>query len=142
MVNRVVLVGRMTKDPELRRTASGKAVTSFSLALDRGFNSEEADFIPCVVWNKVAENVEKYCSKGSLVSVEGKLRSRIFDNAQGQRVFIIEVLCDGVRFLDTKNTNSSKENYSSSVDSAEEIDIEKELGQSLGFNLQEDDIHF
>ena len=79
MMNRVVIVGRMTRDPELRRTGNGTAVTSFTLALNRNYNSadgQQADFIPVVVWNKAAENVAQYCSKGSLVGVDGRLRSR------------------------------------------------------------------
>ncbi|MCI9094223.1 MAG: single-stranded DNA-binding protein, partial [Coprobacillus sp.] len=107
MINRVCCVGRLTKDPELRRTNSGAAVTSFTLALNRNYNSADgiqADFIPCVVWNKIAENVEKYCSKGSLVGVEGRLRSRNYDNAQGQKVFVVEVVCDSVQFLETRAT--------------------------------------
>ena len=90
MINRVVMVGRMTRDPELRRTGNGAAVTSFTLALNRNYNSadgQQADYISCVVWNKVAENVAQYCAKGSLVGVEGRLRSRSYDNAQGQRVY-------------------------------------------------------
>ena len=73
MLNRALLVGRLTRDPELRRTGSGKAVTSFNLAVERNFKSDdqEADFINCVCWGKIAENTERYCSKGSLVSVDG-----------------------------------------------------------------------
>ena len=116
MINRVVMVGRMTRDPELRRTGSGAAVTSFTLALNRNYNSadgQQADYIPCVVWNKVAENVAKYCSKGSLVGVEGRLRSRSYDNAQGQRVFVVEVVCDSVQFLETKSQRERMQAQSS-----------------------------
>lgn len=112
MINRVVLVGRMTRDPELRRTSNGTAVTSFNLAVNRTFQSadgQEADFIPCVVWNKLAENVEMYCSKGSLVGVEGRLRSRSYDNAQGQKVFVVEAVCDVVQFLETKKDNHNNQ---------------------------------
>ena len=80
MINRVVLVGRMTRDPELRRTPQGDAVTSFTLAVNRNYTSrdgqQQADFINCVVWRKPAENVERYCSKGSLVGVEGRIQTR------------------------------------------------------------------
>ena len=110
MINRVVMVGRMTRDPELRRTQNGSAVASFTLAMNRPKRNDEeqqADYISCVVWNKVAENVDKYCSKGSLVGVEGRLRSRSYDNAQGQRVYVTEVVCDSVQFLETK----SKDKY-------------------------------
>lgn len=113
MINRVVLVGRMTRDPELRRTQNGSAVTSFTLAINRPKRNDEeqqADYISCVTWNKVAENVEKYCSKGSLVGVEGRLRSRSYDNAQGQRVYVTEVVCDSVQFLETKLETNMKNN--------------------------------
>lgn len=105
MINRVVLVGRLTRDPELRRTNNGTAVTSFNLAVNRTFQSadgQDADFIPCVCWNKLAENVEQYCFKGSLVGIEGRLRSRSYDNAQGQKIFVVEAVCDSVQFLESK----------------------------------------
>ena len=78
MLNRALLVGRLTRDPELRRTSSGKAVTSFNLAVERNFKSDdqEADFINCVCWGKIAENTERYCSKGSMVSVDGRIQTR------------------------------------------------------------------
>ena len=97
MLNRVALVGRLTRDPELRRTGNGTAVTSFTLAVDRNFSTrdgQEADFINCVVWRKPAENVAQYCSKGSLVSVDGRIQTRSYDNNQGQRVYVTEVVAD------------------------------------------------
>ena len=107
MINRVVLVGRMTRDPELRRTQQGDAVTSFTLAVNRNFTSgdgqRQADFINCVVWRKPAENVERYCSKGSLVGVEGKIQTRTYDDKDGKTVFVVEVRCDSMQFLDTRN---------------------------------------
>ncbi len=112
MINRVVLIGRMTRDPELRRTPNGSAVTSFTLAMNRPKRNDEeqqADYISCVVWNKIAENVERYCSKGSLVGVEGRFRSRSYDNAQGQRVYVTEVVCDSVQFLETKPRDKYEE---------------------------------
>lgn len=104
-MNEVVLIGRMTRDPELRRTATGVPVTSFTLAINRTFKSsdgQEADFIPCVVWNKVAENVERYCSKGALVAVSGRLQSRRYEDKDGKNVSVIEVVCNSVQFLETK----------------------------------------
>ena len=112
MINRVVLVGRMTRDPELRRTPSGAAVTSFTLAMNRTFTSQngerQSDFINCVVWNKAAENVERYCSKGSLVGVEGRLQSRTYDGQDGRRVYVVEVVCDSVQFLESKNSRDNR----------------------------------
>ena len=106
MMNRVVIVGRMTRDPELNRTGSGNSVCHFTLALERNFKSgeeQQADFIPVVVWNKRAESVAQYCRKGSLVGVDGRLRSRTYDNKQGQRVYVVEVLADSVQFLETRS---------------------------------------
>lgn len=149
MINRVVMVGRMTRDPELRRTGSGAAVTSFTLALNRNYNSadgQQADYIPCVVWNKVAENVERYCSKGSLVGVEGRLRSRSYDNAQGQRVFVVEVVCDSVQFLETR---AQRERYqatqpqTNNFQDMQTVELEKEFDNSDNtFDIMEDDIQF
>lgn len=110
MLNRVALIGRMTKDPELRRTGNGKAVASFNLAVNRNFKTgdgQEADFLNVVVWGKVAENTANYCGKGSLVSVDGHLQSRSYENNQGQKVFVTEVVADSVQFLDTKKKAST-----------------------------------
>lgn len=153
MINRVVLVGRMTRDPELRRTNTGSAVTSFTLALNRNYNSadgQQADYINCVVWNKVAENVEKYCSKGSLVGVEGRLRSRSYDNAQGQKVYVVEVVCDSVQFLETRSMRERSQqpqvNQGDFYDGGNEmktVDLEKDFDNSFSsFDIMEDDIQF
>lgn len=164
MINRVVMVGRMTRDPELRRTGSGAAVTSFTLALNRNYNSadgQQADYISCVVWNKVAENVAQYRSKGSLVGVEGRLRSRTYDNAQGQRVYVTEVVCDSVQFLETRaqrERNQSSMNqgmmnqnpmdqYSqpaqpqtNNFQDMQTVELESDFDNS--YNIMEDDIQF
>lgn len=111
MINRVVLIGRLTRDPELRRTPQGDAVTSFTLAVNRNYTAkdgqQQADFINCVVWRKPAENVERYCSKGSLVGVEGRIQTRNYDDAQGKKVYVVEVICDSVQFLNTRNQNEA-----------------------------------
>ncbi|HAN57507.1 single-stranded DNA-binding protein [Intestinibaculum porci] len=117
MMNRVVIVGRMTRDPELNRTSGGNSVCHFTLALDRNFKSgdgQQADFIPVVVWNKQAENVAQYCGKGSLVGVDGRLRSRSYDNKQGQRVYVVEVQADSVQFLETR---AARERYQANAQS-------------------------
>lgn len=109
MLNRALLVGRLTRDPELRRTGSGKAVTSFSLAVERNFKSDdqEADFINCVCWGKIAENTERYCSKGSMVSIDGRIQTRNYDNSQGQKVYVTEVIADSVQFIQTNRNNNT-----------------------------------
>ncbi|EGQ4484046.1 single-stranded DNA-binding protein [Staphylococcus pseudintermedius] len=113
MINRVVLVGRLTKDPDFRTTPSGVSVATFTLAVNRTFTNaqgeREADFINCVVFRKQAENVKKYLSKGSLAGVDGRLQSRSYENQEGRRVFVTEVVCDSVQFLETKNNNQSQQ---------------------------------
>jgi single-strand DNA-binding protein len=106
MLNRVVLVGRLTKDPELKYTPNGVAVANFTLAVNRPFSNQqgekEADFINCVVWRKPAENVANYLKKGSLCGVDGRLQTRSYENNQGQRVFVTEVMAESVQFLEPK----------------------------------------
>lgn len=109
MINRVILVGRLTKDPEYRQTPNGVSVATFSLAVNRSFtNSQgerEADFINVVVFRKQAENVNKYLSKGSLAGVDGRIQSRNYENNEGRRVFVTEVVADNVQFMDSKGSN-------------------------------------
>lgn len=109
MLNRVVLVGRLTKDPEFRTTPSGVDVSTFTLAVNRNFKSkdgeQQADFINCVVFRKQAENVKNFLSKGSLAGVDGRMQSRSYENKVGQRVYVTEVVCDSVQFLEPKNNN-------------------------------------
>lgn len=104
MLNRIVLIGRLTQDPELRYTNSGTAVASFSLAVERprvGQNGErETDFINIVVWQKQAELCAQYLHKGRLAAVDGRLQIRSYDNREGQKVRVAEVVADSVRFLD------------------------------------------
>lgn len=109
MLNRALLVGRLTRDPELRRTGSGKAVTSFNLAVERNFKSDdqEADFISCVCWGKIAENTERYCSKGSMVSVDGRIQTRNYENNRGQKIYVTEVIADSVQFIQTNKNNNT-----------------------------------
>ena len=151
MVNRAVLVGRMTRDPELRRTLQGDAVTSFTLAVNRNFTSrdgqQQADFINCVVWRKSAENVERYCSKGSLVGVEGRIQTRSYENPQGQKKYIVEVICDVVQSMETRAVNeeqSKKDIYQTDYNENSLLrDLEKEFDNSLNtFEISEDDLPF
>lgn len=104
MLNKIILIGRLTKDVELRYTESGKAVANFTLAVDRPFKKaqgeKEADFIRIVVWGKQAENCANYIGKGRLAAVEGRLQIRSYDGNDGQRKYITEVVADTVKFLD------------------------------------------
>src|SRR6056297_906623 len=100
MINRTILVGRLTKEPEIRYTESNKAVAKFTLAVNRPFAENKADFIQCVVWEKKAENLVKFVHKGSLVGVEGRIETGYYDNKEGVRVYTTEVVCDSVQFLE------------------------------------------
>ncbi len=108
MINRAVLTGRLTKDPELRYTQSGTAVTSFTLAVDRQFRNQngdrEADFINCVVWRKSAENFANFTRKGSLVGIDGHIQTQNYENQQGQRVYVTEVIVDNFALLESRNS--------------------------------------
>lgn len=106
MINRVVLVGRLTKNPDLRYTQSGSAVASFTVAVERSFTNQngdrDADFINCVMWRKAAENFANFTHKGSMVAVEGRLQTRSYENQQGVRVYVTEVVVDNFSLLETK----------------------------------------
>lgn len=109
MMNRVILVGRLTKDPELRYTPNGVAIANFTLAVNRTFTNQqgerEADFINCVVWRKPAENVANFLKKGSLAGVDGRVQTRNYENNEGKRVYITEVVAESVQFLEPRNAS-------------------------------------
>ncbi|WP_017722690.1 single-stranded DNA-binding protein [Staphylococcus xylosus] len=111
MINRVILVGRLTKDPEFRTTPSGVNIANFTLAVNRTFTNaqgeREADFINVVVFRKQAENVNNYLFKGHLAGVDGRMQSRSYENKEGQRVFVTEVVADSVQFLEPKNNGQA-----------------------------------
>lgn len=157
MLNRVVLVGRLTKDPNLRYTPNGVAVANFTIAVNRPFtnqnNEREADFINCVIWRKPAENLANFMSKGSLIGVDGRIQSRNYDNQEGNRVFITEVLAESVQFLESKSgsgnqssnpspnnsQNQSNQNQSnkSSNDNSKPFD-----GEAEPIDISDDDLPF
>lgn len=111
MLNRVVLIGRLTRDPELRYTQNGVAVASFTLAVDRNFKNaqgqKETDFIPCVVFRQLAELCANYLSKGKLAAVDGRIQVRSYDGQDGQRRWVTEVIGENVRFLSPKDNTSN-----------------------------------
>jgi single-strand DNA-binding protein len=108
MLNRTVLVGRLTKDPELKYTPNGVAVCSLTLAVNRPFKNaqgeNEADFINCTVWRKPAENTANFTKKGSLVGIDGRIQTRNYEGSDGKRVYVTEVMADSVQFLEPKGT--------------------------------------
>lgn len=109
MLNRVILIGRLTRDPELRYTQQGTAICRFSLAVNRKFNRDETDFIDIVAWRQLAEHSAQYLSKGQLAAVEGRLQVRSYEGQDGQKRKATEVVADDVRFLSKPGTGSSTE---------------------------------
>lgn len=119
MINNVVLVGRLTADPNLRYTASGNATATFSLAVNRNFTNasgeREADFINCVIWQKPAETLANYAHKGTLLGITGRIQTRNYENQQGQRVYVTEVVVENFQFLESKNSDSSQYKSDTSI---------------------------
>ncbi|GAK47505.1 single-stranded DNA-binding protein [Secundilactobacillus oryzae JCM 18671] len=122
MINRAVLTGRLTRDVDLRYTPSGAAVGNFTLAVDRQFtnqnNEREADFINCVIWRKSAENFANFTHKGSLVGIEGRIQTRNYENQQGQRVYVTEVVVENFALLEPRSAsgNAGGNNFSAPND--------------------------
>ena len=117
-MNKVFLIGRLTKDPELRYTGNNTPVASFSLAINRNFSNQqgesETDFINIVVWNKQAEVVKNYLTKGSQVAIDGRIQTRSYDDQNGQKRYVTEVVANNVEFVGSKNSSNNTSNMSSS----------------------------
>ena len=116
-MNKAILIGRLTRDPELRTTPTGRNVCQFSVAVSRNFTNangeREADFINCVVWDKQAENLVKYQKKGNQIAVEGRIQTRNYDNNEGRKVYVTEVVATNVQFLESRNAVSGGNNFNS-----------------------------
>ena len=111
MINNVVLIGRLTREVELRYTPSNQAVATFTLAVNRNFKNQdgerEADFINCVMWRQQAENLANWTKKGALIGVTGRIQTRNYENQQGQRVYVTEVIADSFQVLENKKDNAA-----------------------------------
>lgn len=106
MINQVTLVGRLTRDPELKLTQDGIALTNITLAVNRNYRSNngtiETDFVQCTLWRRAAENTVQYCQKGSIIGIVGRIQTRNYENQAGRKVYVTEVIADSVRFLGGK----------------------------------------
>lgn len=131
-VNSVTLIGRLTKDIELRQTNSGKSVASFTLAVDRipTLKEQSADFFTVTVWDKQAENMARYCHKGSLIAVQGRLRSGSYENKQGGKVYYVDVTANYVQFLDTKKNSQQQAEQPRSENLGEQNSFNQQQGQT------------
>lgn len=119
MINNVVLVGRLTRDVDLRYTQSGTAVANFTVACDRNYRNAQGetqtDFISCVMWRKSAENFARFTRKGSLVGIEGTIQTRSYDNQQGQKVYVTEVLANNFSLLESKSVTEQRPSSNNNV---------------------------
>ena len=133
MINRVVLVGRLTRDSELRYTTNGKAVASFSVAVSRQFTNaqgeRDTDFINCVIWGKAAENFTNFTNKGSLVGIDGRLQTRNYENQQGQRVYVTEVVVESFSMLESR-AESERRNANNNSNQAPSYNNNNQSSQS------------
>lgn len=154
-MNKVFLIGRLTRDPEIRYTSSNVAVTTFSIAVNRTFANQngerEADFINIVVWRKQAENCKNYLNQGSQVAIDGRIQTRNYEDQNGQKRYVTEVVADNVQFLDTKAAREQREANSGNVydmPSQEEMpqtndipeDPFKDFGEEI--KIEENDLPF
>ncbi len=151
MLNKVILIGRTTRDVDFRRTSSGTPVATFTLALDNRYVLKDGkpttDFINCVAWNKTAETMEKYVKKGALIAVEGRIQTRNYENKEGNKVYVTEVVCENMRMLDTRNSSNNAtylEDYEPSNNGyqKDEDNTENVTNNNVEFNISEDDLPF
>ncbi|HER0864703.1 TPA: single-stranded DNA-binding protein [Streptococcus pyogenes] len=141
MINNIVLVGRMTKDAELRYTASQVAVATFTLAVNRRFKEQngerEADFINCVIWRQSAENLANWAKKGALIGVTGRIQTRNYENQQEQRVYVTEVVAESFQMLESRNSQQQ-----SGQDNSSQNDNSQPFGNSNPMDISNDDLPF
>ena len=156
MLNKVILIGRTTRDVDFRRTANGTPVATFTLALDNRFVLKDGkpttDFINCVAWNKTAETMDKYVKKGMMIAVEGRIQTRNYENKDGNKVYITEVVCENMRMLENRNSNNNTTTYLEDYepsnngyqkDESSESEItESSSTNDVDFSISEDDLPF
>ena len=145
-MNKVVLIGRLTRDPEIRYTSNNIAATNFTLAVNRNYQNQngvrEADFINIVMWRKQAETAKKYLSKGSLIAIEGRIQTRNYDGADGKKVYVTEVLADSFEFLESKGQKSNNDIDFNNDISTNNIGDEPYIDFGDTIELSDDDIAF
>ena len=153
-MNKALLIGRLTRDPELRSTSTGRNVCQFSIAVNRNFTNangeREADFINCVVWDKQAENLVKYQKRGNQIAVDGRIQTRNYEDKDGKRVYVTEILANNISFLDSKGTNTSSNDFnslpeppredsvspSSNMNNMETVSVDKDPFEAFGDSIE------
>ena len=146
-MNKAILIGRLTRDPELRTTPTGRNVCQFSVAVSRNFTNangeREADFINCVVWDKQAENLSKYQKKGNQIAVEGRIQTRNYDDKDGKRVYVTEILATNISFLDAKGTSNGGGSFNNMPEppmednsNATTVSVDKDPFEAFGDSIE------
>lgn len=146
-MNRTILVGRLTRDPDLRYTPNGVAVANFNLAVNRPFKSQdgeqEADFINCVTWRKQAENLANYMKKGSMIGIDGRVQTRSYEGQDGKVVYVTEVLAESIQFLESRGQQNQQQNQQpqqQNNQNQQQGNSYEQAGQQI--NIQDDDLPF
>lgn len=147
-MNKAILIGRLTRDPELRTTPTGRNVCQFSVAVNRTYTNangeREADFINCVVWDKQAENLVKYQKKGNQIAVEGRIQTRNYDDNNGKKVYVTEILASNISFLDAKGTINGGSGFNNLPEppiqeesvNVETVSVEKDPFEAFGDSIE------
>ena len=146
MINSICLVGRMTRDAELRYTPSNQAVATFTLAVNRNFKNQagerEADFINCVIWRQQAENLANWAKKGALIGVTGRIQTRSYDNQQGQRVYVTEVIADSFQLLESRNSQNQQQSVPDFKSVPDFSRNDSPFGNTNPMDISDDDLPF
>lgn len=141
MINNAVLVGRMTRDAELRYTPQNKAVATFTLAVNRNFKNQngerEADFINCILWNQPAENLANWAKKGTLIGITGRIQTRNYENQQGQRVYVTEVMANNFQMLESRKDQQDGQSQGSYKNNGQSA-----FGNNQPMDISDDDLPF
>ena len=141
-MNRVLLVGRLTRDPEIRTLSTGNTVANFSIAVNRNFRNRdgviEADFLNIVVYGRQADNIGKYVTKGSQVGIEGRIQTRSYDAQDGSKRYVTEIIADNVEFLSSRNGGASNENITAHVDTTSSVYMDSPSPE-MGIDVSSED---
>lgn len=137
-MNNVQLIGRLTRDVDLKQTTSGTAVGTFTLAVNRSYTNQqgerEADFINCVIWRKGAENLARYTRKGSQIAVDGRIQTRNYENQQGQRVYVTEVVVNNFYFIESRNQTEQRSQGDNSFNALQSNNSYQQSQNNYSFN--------
>lgn len=148
MINRVVIIGRLTRDPELRYTPNGVAVANFTIATNRPYRNQqgeqEADFINCVTWRKQAENLANFMRKGSLIGVDGRIQTRSYEGQDGRMVYVTEVLAESIQFLESKRDAENNRGLVQQEQPTQQQKVESNLfeNEAEQIDISDDDLPF